>query len=893
MANLQVSTTRGKTAKGGKTKANGSSGAEKLLGAIARGEPIFLASYANERSEARTYPPRDSVITNPDDVAGFIEQYDVPGRAVYFAINTMQGDVRRKEHVARVNALYLDLDFKGIVEDRRKIEAVIRKLKLKPSAVVASGHGLHVYWILSTPLGPENAPSCEALMRRMCGPLAGDTSAAEVVRVLRLPGSHNSKNGEWLDVQLVESLSSWKTYSYSEIDNFFEVIHAPLLTYKPTARDTKNNVIQFNAYQQFARDNRLLSRKFNADQLLDAMVLHDTQGHGIDDTYTKIIGAMVAEKASVDDCLRVLLRPTRLVYERDRAPGESAWNEKTAIREIKAKYRYFKRKDEEKPKPEPMPEPAPPKAQDKTGAKKTKMNGKTDSIECDFDPPERPVFTVSGGEHSNLVTAAEKALIDAGEELYVQTSGAVVRPIFSEVDAAHGRMTKVAELKAAKPEWIRDRLMKVADWQRWNARQKEYMPTDCPLDIAITLLAREGDHNFPKLAGIITAQTMRHDGSLLTSEGYDKRTRLLLVAPPKLPEMPAEPSKADADAALKLIRTLLREFPFTDDVAESVAVSGIVTAVCRGAFANAPLHIARASTPGSGKSFLWDIVSAIVSGFPMPVIAAGRTEEETEKRLGAALMAARPLISIDNLNGELSGDALCQIIERPIVDVRILGQSKMTRIEARGTTMFATGNNLVVVGDLCRRVLIASLDSKLERPELRTFKAEPVKKVLADRGKYIAAALTICRAYMVAGRPDKAKPLASFGDWSDCVRSALMWLGMADPVASMEIARSEDPERAKHRDIMLAWHAVYGSKAVTLATVIKDAVKPANHFTDSPEHPELHDAVDAVAGWRGPPDVLKLGNWLRKKKDRVIEGLKLMQSPNPKGGSLWWVETVK
>jgi putative DNA primase/helicase len=51
-------------------------------------------------------------------------------------------------------------------------------------------------------------------------------------------------------------------------------------------------------------------------------------------------------------------------------------------------------------------------------------------------------------------------------------------------------------------------------------------------------------------------------------------------------------------------------------------------------------------------------------------MAAGRTEEETEKRLGAALLAWQPLISIDNVNGELGGDALCQIIERPVVEIR-------------------------------------------------------------------------------------------------------------------------------------------------------------------------------------------------------------------------------
>jgi putative DNA primase/helicase len=185
------------------------------------------------------------------------------------------------------------------------------------------------------------------------------------------------------------------------------------------------------------------------------------------------------------------------------------------------------------------------------------------------------------------------------------------------------------------------------------------------------------------------------------------------------------------------------------------------------------------------------VAAAIAIGQPMPVMTAGRTEEETEKRLGANLLAGQPLISIDNLNGELRSDMLCQIIERPVVEVRILGRSERVRIESRGTTYFATGNNLVVAGDLCRRTLPTRLDPQVERPELREFKGNPVATVLADRGAYVAAALIVCRAYHVAGRPGRAKPIASFEDWSDTVRSALIWLGKADPVKAMDSARAE------------------------------------------------------------------------------------------------------
>jgi phage gp37-like protein len=128
------------------------------------------------------------------------------------------------------------------------------------------------------------------------------------------------------------------------------------------------------------------------------------------------------------------------------------------------------------------------------------------------------------------------------------------------------------------------------------------------------------------------------------------------------------------------------------------------------------------------------------------------------------------VISIDSITGELGGDALCQLIERPVVDVRILGRSESIRVKARGTTLFATGNNFVIVGDACGRSITTNLDAGVERPELRRFDFDPVDRILEDRGKYIAAALTICRAYLVAGRPNRAPKLGSFEGWRDTVR---------------------------------------------------------------------------------------------------------------------------
>ena len=220
-----------------------------------------------------------------------------------------------------------------------------------------------------------------------------------------------------------------------------------------------------------------------------------------------------------------------------------------------------------------------------------------------------------------------------------------------------------------------------------------------------------------------------------------------------MPPIPDQPTRDDALRALALLEDLVCESPFEDEASKSVALSGLITPVVRGAMPVAPMHASSAPTAGTGKSFLWDLVAAISIGQRrIPVISAGNVEE-TEKRLAGVILTGQPLVSIDNVNGELKGDFLAQAIEQHYLDVRPLGGSKIVRVEAGSTTIFATGNNITIVGDLCRRTITSRLDAQLENPQLRQFKNDPIQTILNDRGKYIAACLTICRAYIVAGRP--------------------------------------------------------------------------------------------------------------------------------------------
>jgi putative DNA primase/helicase len=210
------------------------------------------------------------------------------------------------------------------------------------------------------------------------------------------------------------------------------------------------------------------------------------------------------------------------------------------------------------------------------------------------------------------------------------------------------------------------------------------------------------------VTGVINAPTLRRDGSLLCEEGYDAKTGLLLLnAPPVSIKM--KPTRADAEAAIETLRGLISETPFVDAAGRAVALSLILTIILRGALETSPLHIFVSPTAGSGKSYVVDIANLIATGRRCAVVAATGISEELEKRLGAAMLSGRPLISLDNLDGELSSNLLCQAVSQPVVSFRPLGASVEVSLTTR-SVFAATGNNLTIADDLGRRTIMARLD---------------------------------------------------------------------------------------------------------------------------------------------------------------------------------------
>jgi len=171
-------------------------------------------------------------------------------------------------------------------------------------------------------------------------------------------------------------------------------------------------------------------------------------------------------------------------------------------------------------------------------------------------------------------------------------------------------------------------------------------------------------------------------------------------------------------------------------------------------------------------------------------------------------LAGDPVVLIDNINRPLGSPALDSALTAGVIGGRLLGGNVKQDVPLTAVFL-ATGNNLRFKGDLVRRVVPIALDSTWERPEERTgFVHEPLEPwVHQERGRLVIAALTILAAYTEAGRPKQAiAQYGSFEQWSDLIRSALVWGGEVDPCEGRKtLAAQSDSAYAALATLLDAW----------------------------------------------------------------------------------------
>jgi hypothetical protein len=354
-----------------------------------------------------------------------------------------------------------------------------------------------------------------------------------------------------------------------------------------------------------------------------------------------------------------------------------------------------------------------------------------------------------------------------------------------------------------EPARVVDLMSQSAKFVR-NDEAKGMIAMSPPAPVAAIIHARRGHDRVRIIEAVTTAPIFLADGSILSQRGYNEQARVFLEPNVEVAVADA-PTLADARAAVALFRDLLCDYRLASAADFSAWLAGLLSPLVKAATGNAPspLVCISASSAGAGKTLLTDVISRVITGVAAEVRPYNPKDPgEWGKRLTAFVRMATAINVLDNVNGPFGDDALDRLITSSTWSDRLLGASDAPPLPNVGT-WFATGNNIEPVADTVRRVLMCRLVVDTERPQERSGFKRPLLAEYAQehRAELLSAALTILRAYHVAGRPDQNLPAwGSFTAWSALVRGALVWAGCDDPFLTQQRAAAElnEPENDAH-----------------------------------------------------------------------------------------------
>jgi hypothetical protein len=275
---------------------------------------VHICRYPNSGGDL---PFRKINMREPAAIERFVQKNDECGGALYFACGTIKPGAigRTKPEISEIGFLWADIDFKDIVEDRASVEKRLAGLvsptgrSFAPSYTVFTGHGIHCYWLLSEAIDAQaeqqRIEDDLTLLRDLVG---GDINVCEIARVMRLPGSHNSKfDGEMIPVAVLTS--NGRRYHLDDLEEML-TDKAPIILHKerPTAT-TAGETDYYTAYEEQAA----FKPPIDVKARLDAMMFMGGDINGIHPTLRSVSSSLIRRGEPIEEVFTLLLSAVQAV----------------------------------------------------------------------------------------------------------------------------------------------------------------------------------------------------------------------------------------------------------------------------------------------------------------------------------------------------------------------------------------------------------------------------------------------------------------------------------------------------------------------------------------------------------------------------------------------------
>ena len=403
--------------------------------------------------------------------------------------------------------------------------------------------------------------------------------------------------------------------------------------------------------------------------------------------------------------------------------------------------------------------------------------------------------------------------------------------------------------------------------------------------------------NLRPLRAVTHTPTVRDDGSVLDQPGYDDASSVLYL-PQKsvhVPCVPDAPRAHEVEQALKLVRSMVEEFPWESPHDEANFLAALLTPLLR-QLVPPPykLVVIQAPQRGSGKSLLASLMRIIHGGVFKSEYP--RDSEEQRKVITAILdTTSAPVIQFDNVTGVVRSSVLDGLLTSAEWIDRVLGSGRMTSALVNDRLWVVTGNNVRIGGDLSRRTLWVTINANTDRPEERTdFRIQDLENwARARRGDILHALLVLIRGWVVQGMPaDPAPTSDSFGHWTAVARGILGTAGLEGVVGHEKTRHEEaDEDGDEWGTFLAAAHRTFGSEP----WLTSELLERARWNVENEPEIKLEDLPGDVAERMGRSEVLaskSLGRWLSNRTNTWAQGyvLRMRKPKSAKHSKAWYVE---
>lgn len=151
--------------------------------------------------------PKQTFVASVEEIDGYADALTHEGYDAYFALASYTDDSKRdNNNASHLNSFFLDLDcglgkpYADQSEGVAALKEFVKKTGMpKPTALVNSGRGVHVYWVFEQPIDKVEWRGLAEGLKALCAAhnLHADPSVtADVARILRVPDTLNFKDPE-------------------------------------------------------------------------------------------------------------------------------------------------------------------------------------------------------------------------------------------------------------------------------------------------------------------------------------------------------------------------------------------------------------------------------------------------------------------------------------------------------------------------------------------------------------------------------------------------------------------------------------------------------------------------------------------------------------------------